>query len=103
MKKGITITLDKPRTLRYGMNALAMIEDLTGKTLMSLDLNHVGVKDLLAIIFAGLYHEDHTLTVEKVGDLIDEYSDITTIAESVGAAFTAAFGSADKSTGAPGE
>ena len=41
MKKGITITLDKPRTLRYGMNALAKIEDITGKTLMSLDLGNV--------------------------------------------------------------
>ena len=41
MKKGITITLDKPRILRYGMNALAKIEDITGKTLMSLDLGNV--------------------------------------------------------------
>ena len=81
MKKGITITLDKPRTLRYGMNALAKIEDITGKTLMSLDLNNVGIKDLLAIVYAGLCHEDKSLTLE------------------VGDALTAAFGTAKKENG----
>lgn len=92
MKAGITIQLDKPRTLRYGINALAKVEDLIGKPITSLDLNNVGIKDLLVIIYAGLYHEDKTLTVEKVGDLIDEYSDITTMAEKIGEAFTLAFG-----------
>lgn len=92
MKKGITITLDKPRTLRYGMNALAKIEDITGKTLMSLDLNNVGIKDLLAIVYAGLCHEDKSLTIEQVGDIIDEYSDLNQIAEKVGDALTVAFG-----------
>ena len=43
MKKGVAITLDRPRTLRYGMNALAKIEDLTGKSLLAFDLNNVGV------------------------------------------------------------
>ena len=55
MKKGVTINLDKPRTLRYGMNALAKIEDITGKSILSLDLNKVGIKDLLAIVYGGLY------------------------------------------------
>ena len=53
MKKGVTINLDKPRTLRYGMNALAKIEDITGKSILSLDLNKVGIKDLLAILWTG--------------------------------------------------
>ena len=53
MKKGVAITLDRPRTLRYGMNALAKIEDLTGKSLLAFDLNNVGVKDLLVIIYCG--------------------------------------------------
>lgn len=95
MKRGVTINLDKPRTLRYGINALAKIEDLTGKPILSLDLNRIGIKDLLAIVYAGLYHEDKTLTVEQVGDIIDEYSDINTIAEKIGEAFTLAFGNPD--------
>lgn len=96
MKKGITIVLDKPRTLRYGMNALAKIEDITGKSILSLDLNKVGIKDLLGIVYGGLYHEDKTLTPEKVGDLIDEYSDLASIAEKIGEALTLAFGKSDK-------
>lgn len=78
MKKGVTINLDKPRTLRYGMNALAKIEDITGKSILALDLNRVGIKDLLAIVYGGLYHEDNTLTPEKVGDLIGVMRDIVT-------------------------
>lgn len=92
MKKGVTINLDRPRTLRYGMNALATIEDITGKSILSLDLNNVGVRDLLAIVYGGLYHEDKKLTIEKVGELIDDYSDLTEIAEKIGEALTEAFG-----------
>ena len=98
MKKGVTIILDRPRTLRYGLNALAKVEDITGKNIMGLDLNNVSIKDLLAIIYAGLYHEDKELTVEKVGDFIDEYSNITEVAEKLGEAFTEAFGKGNGKT-----
>lgn len=93
MKQGVTLVLDKPRTLRYGINALAKIEDATGRPLMQLDLNSVGIKDLLAIVYAGLYHEDKSLTIEKVGDLIDEHSNLNEVAEKIGEALTIAFGS----------
>lgn len=92
MKPSVTINLDKPRTLRYGINALAKIEDLTGKPLSKLDLTQVGIKDILIITYAGLAHEDKDLTIEKVGDLIDEHSDITEVATCVGEALTQAFG-----------
>ena len=92
MKKGITFELDKPRTLRFGINALAKIEDLTGKPLTTLKLDSVGIKDLLIITYAGLAHEDQDLTVEKVGDLIDEYSSIEILSQKLGEALTLAFG-----------
>lgn len=92
MKPGITIELDKPRTLRYGMNALIKIEELTGKNLTKLDLDNISVKDLRTIVYAGLFHEDKELTPEKCADLIDEYSDITTVAGKLGEAMTLAFG-----------
>ena len=57
-----------------------------------LDLNKLGIKDLLAIVYGGLYHEDKTLTIQKVGDLIDEYSNLNEVAEKLGEALTAAFG-----------
>ena len=95
MKQGITINLDKTRTLRFGINALAKIEDLTGTPLTKLDLSKVGIKDLLIIVYAGLYYEDKTLTIEAVGDLIDEYSSIQEITEKLGEALTLAFGKTD--------
>ena len=51
-----------------------------------------------AIVYAGLYHEDKTLTVEKVGDLIDEYSNLKEVAEKIGEALTLAFGEPNKDT-----
>lgn len=92
MKKSVTIELDKARNLRYGINALVRIEELLGKPITSLDLTRLSIADLRNIVFAGLAHEDKDLTSEKVGDLIDEYADITVIAEKVGEAFTLAFG-----------
>ena len=92
MKPSVTIELDKPRTLRYGMNALIKIEELTGKNLTKLDLDNISVKDLRTIVYAGLFHEDKDLTPEKCADLIDEYSDITTVAGKLGEAMTLAFG-----------
>ncbi len=92
MKKGVTIQLDKPRTLRYGINALVKIEEILGRPIMNLDLENLGVKELRVILYAGLCNDDKSLTIEQVGDLIDEYSDLTTIAEKLGEALSLAFG-----------
>ena len=92
MKKTVTIELDKARNLRYGMNALVKVEELIGKPITKLDLENISMKDLRSILYAGLYHEDKELTSESVGNLIDEYSNITAIAEKLGEAFNIAFG-----------
>ncbi|MDO9536635.1 MAG: hypothetical protein Q7J85_15210 [Bacillota bacterium] len=91
MKQGVTLELDRPRTLRYGMNALVKIEELTGKAISKLDLENIAIKDLRAIVYAGLFHEDKALTPEKVADLIDEYSELSLVAEKLGEAMTLAF------------
>lgn len=93
MKHGISIELDKRRTLRYGMNALIIIEEMTGKTLTQLDMEHMSMKDLRTMVYAGLFHEDPSLTPEQCGDFIDTYSNITLVAEKMGEAMTLAFGS----------
>ena len=92
MKKSVVVELDKARNLRYGINALCTIEELTNKPITTLDLNKLSVKDLRSILYAGLVHEDDTLSPEKVGALIDDYSDIATISNKLGEAFTLAFG-----------
>ena len=90
-KKTVTIELDKARNLRYGMNGLVKIEELTGRPITKLDLDNISMKDLRAIAYAGLYHEDKELTLEKTGNLIDEYLDITSLAEKIAEAFTISF------------
>lgn len=92
MKKSVCVELDKARNLRYGINALVKIEELTGKAITTLDLSTLSMKDLRDILYAGLEHEDNTLTPEIVGALIDDYSNITDISNKLGEAFTLAFG-----------
>ena len=96
MKRGVAIQLDKIRNLRYGMNALVTVEELTAKSITKLDLENISMKDLRTILYAGLCHEDRALTPEKVGDLIDEYGNISEIAGKLGEAFTLAFGESEK-------
>ena len=91
-KIGVTLEIDKPRTLRYGMNALVKIEEMLGKSITKLDLDNISIKDLRTIVYAGLFHEDNTLSPEKVGELIDEHSEIGVVAEKLGEAVTLAFG-----------
>jgi len=91
-KQSVTLELDKPRSLRFGLNALVRIEEMIGKPISKLDLDNISVKDMRTIIYSGLFHEDKNLTPEKVGELIDDYSDINTVAEKLGEAMTEAFG-----------
>lgn len=92
MKKSVAIELDKARNLRYGMNALCTIEEIIGKPISALNLNSLSMKELRAILYAGLVYEDKTLTEESVGALIDDYSNIKDISIKLGEAFTLAFG-----------
>ncbi len=92
MKKSVTLELDKARNLRYGINALVKVEELTGKSITKLDLDNISMSDLRTIVYAGLCHEDKDITPEKVGELIDEYSSVEVVAEKMGEAFTLAFG-----------
>ena len=46
MKKSVMIQLDKIRNLRYGMNALVTIEELTGKSITKIDLSDISMKTL---------------------------------------------------------
>jgi hypothetical protein len=65
----VEITLDKPRILRLTTNDLARAEKLLGKSL--LDRSIVLSWDaMITLLFVGLH--DPKLTLEKIGDLIDE-------------------------------
>lgn len=89
---GVTIELDRPRTMRYGINALIRVEESLGAKITSLDLEHLGITELIKIVHAGLAEDDPTLTIAKLGDLIDEYSSIEAVAKAMGEAIEEAFG-----------
>jgi len=61
------ITLDKPRTLKLDFNAFCDAEGVVGHTVIRTDL---GMSEIRALLWAGLKHEDRTLTVAKVGEMI---------------------------------
>lgn len=86
------IKLDKVRNFRYGMKALSLIEKTLNKPISKIDMENLTMEDAAIMIWAGLVHEDKDLTPEKVMDLVDEYSDITTVLQAMGEAFRSAFG-----------
>ena len=71
LDEGIPITLDKPRRLRLDLNAMVRFEEATGKSFLSgFNWQTMSVKDIRALIWACLLHEDPALTQEAVGAMI---------------------------------
>lgn len=61
------------RFLKFDMNALADFEQMTGMGFGQLMQMKAVFATARAMLWAGLKHEDRTLTVEKVGDLLSQY------------------------------
>jgi hypothetical protein len=71
-EKGFKITLDKERTLLFDLNAFADIEEKYGSFDKAIDkLEKGSIKALRALLWAGLTHEDETLTERQVGGMIN--------------------------------
>ena len=67
----IPIELDKKRNLMLDLNAMVNFEEATGKNVLQGDsLNNLSAKDLRALLWACLLHEDKDLTLEQVGGMI---------------------------------
>ncbi|MBC9785859.1 hypothetical protein H1S01_15340 [Heliobacterium chlorum] len=67
----VDIELDRPRKLRYTLNALAEIEDKIGVSVTELGETNLGIKSIRTFLWAGLIHEDTNLTEKDVGDWVD--------------------------------
>ena len=91
MKPFVEINLDKPRRLRYTINALVALEEKLGKPISAIDRTKIGIKEFRLLLWAGLIHEDPNLTEEKVGELMDE-ADINYIAEKINEAIQISLG-----------
>lgn len=75
MARAISITLDKPRNLRFDVNAISDFEDKTGKSVTSLGDETSGLSIMRSLLWAGLKHEDRGLTLERVGNIMGVYFD----------------------------
>lgn len=97
-KPGVKISLDRERTLRFDLNAMVTFEETTGKSLSEglFRDGKVSSKDLRAMLWACLVHEDDALTEKQVGSWIS-MSNIVEIASKLNEAFMVAMPeSADK-------
>lgn len=63
------VMLDREREIKFDLNALEMVEELSGQTLDKATKN-LNMKTLKVLLFSGLMHEDAELTLEQVGALV---------------------------------
>ncbi|WNF31636.1 hypothetical protein RI196_09965 [Aeribacillus composti] len=69
-----------------------MIEKKLKKPISKIDFENMKMEDLAVMLWAGLVHEDESLTPEKVMDLVDEYSNLQKVTEAMSQAFQASMG-----------
>lgn len=97
MAKSFTvIELDKHRNLRFGYKALMLLEDMMGCSLKDINFKSLTLKDISIILYCGLVHEDESLSIDKVIDLLDEQEDITLISNKIADAISNSFGDSVK-------
>ena len=85
MVKITPIKLDRERHLRFDLNALELIEDITGKPITEIGEN-VSLKVLKAMIYGGLKWEDKELTPIQVGEMIS-LDNIKEVSQAISDAF----------------
>lgn len=88
---GVKITLDKERTLKLDLNAMAAFEEATGKSLMdgSFQSSNMSIRDVRAMLWACLIHEDDALTEKQVGSWVN-MSNMLEVASKLNEAFEVA-------------
>jgi hypothetical protein len=94
MSQFVPIQLDKVRNLKIGIKASKIIQDELQKPLMEVFSSMsegLDINTLICIVYAGLVHEDKSLTKEKVLDLLDEHSSIEEVADKIAKAVEVAF------------
>ena len=66
---------DKEYLLKYDVNALVLLEDMTGVTLESLVANGLGFGGLRTMLYVGLRKHHTEISLEATGDLIQSFLD----------------------------
>ena len=67
----VPLVLDKPRTIKFDLNAFAELEEKYGSMEKAFSAMRSGsIKAARTLLWAGLLHEDESLTERKVGSLV---------------------------------
>ncbi len=71
----VQVTLDRPRALRYSINAIAELERVLGQPIGEIvgAMRALSIMTIRAMVWAGLRHENSRLTLDGAGLLIDTY------------------------------
>ena len=82
-KTYVPIRLDKERRLLVNFSAMCSFEEATGKKYLdfmseTMQTGSMAMTDVRALLWACLIHEDETLTLKQVSDLV-EYESVTGI------------------------
>ena len=93
MKPSVEIVLDKKRHLRYSLKALSVMESEFQKPIHQINFDALTIQDLVTVIYAGLIHEDDSLTKEHALTILDEYGELSDITEKLREALEVSFGS----------
>lgn len=75
---GVLIKLDRERKLKYTINSLVDFEESVGMPVVQVATNPflmMSFRMIRAFLWAGLKWEEHRLTREKVGALVQQYID----------------------------
>lgn len=92
----VTIELDRPRKLRFGMGAIVEYEQITGKKVQEID-EDISFSDLSNLLWVMLRQEQPDLTREQVLALVDDHAQsIGYVTNKVSEAITAAFNTGKK-------
>lgn len=91
-RPGVKIVLDKERTLLLDLNGMAAFEEATGKSLFTSEMKeNMGARELRALLWACLIHEEPALTLKDVGSWITA-ENMEEVARQINVAFSNAVG-----------
>ncbi len=74
-KPFVTIEMDRPRKVRFSMNAICEFELASGKPLTAMVDTELGMRDVRALLYAGLKDADRLITPEKAGTIMDDVTE----------------------------
>jgi len=74
----VIYTLDQDRSLKLGFRGIAKLEKVFGQNVDKWNLKELTFDQVAEILAESLRREQPDITVDKVMDLIDDYSDINT-------------------------